>query len=117
VDSRLVNSPTGDPTRVGGCPEPIRGGVGQAHWDSRGRRGCPRRTNGGAANPSRSARGGSHTGARLPPFSHDGTERRLDRPQDPTEQTRCYSGKKTCHTVKNVLLINAALMSLLRSDT
>ena len=49
--------------------------------------------------------GGADTGARLPPFAHDGTERRIERPQDPTEQTRCYSGKKKCHTVKNVLLI------------
>jgi hypothetical protein len=30
------------------------------------------------------------------PFGHDGTERRIERPQDPTEQTRCYSGKKKC---------------------
>ena len=29
--------------------------------------------------------------AGLPPFAHDGTERRIVRPQDPAEQTRCYS--------------------------
>ena len=57
------------------------------------------------------------TGARLPPFGHDGTERRIERPQDPTEQTRCYSGKKKYHTVKNVLLINAALTILFLSET
>jgi len=51
------------------------------------------------------------------PFSHDGTERRIERPQDSTEQTRCYRGKKKCHTVKNVLLINAALMILFLRDT
>ena len=28
----------------------------------------------------------------LPPFAHDGTERRI--PQDSAEQTQCYSGKK-----------------------
>ena len=55
--------------------------------------------------------------APLPPFGHDGTERRIERPQDPLEQTRCYSGKKKCHTVKNVLLINAALTILFLSDT
>jgi hypothetical protein len=27
-----------------------------------------------------------------PPFGHDGTERRIERPQDPTEQTRCDRG-------------------------
>ena len=53
----------------------------------------------------------------LPPFAHDGTERRIGRPQDPTEQTRCYSGKKKCHTVKNVLLINAMLTILFLSET
>ena len=62
-------------------------------------------------------RSAARTGARLPPFGHDGTERRIARPQDPTEQTRCYSGKKKCHTVKNVLLINAALTILFLSET
>ena len=56
-------------------------------------------------------------GARFPPCSHDGTERRLERPQDPAEQTRCDRGKNKCHTVKNVLLINAALMIRLLSAT
>jgi DDE superfamily endonuclease len=55
--------------------------------------------------------------AHFPPFGHDGTERRLERPQDPTEQTRCDRGKKKCHTVKNVRLINAALLILFLSDT
>ena len=34
-----------------------------------------------------------------PLFGHDGTERRIGRPQNPTEQTRYYSGKKKCHTL------------------
>jgi hypothetical protein len=41
----------------------------------------------------------------------------MGRPQDPIEQTRYDRGKKTCHTVKNILLINAALMILLLSAT
>ena len=45
-------------------------------------------------------------------FAHDGTERRIVRPQDPAEQTECYSGKKKDHTVKNVLLVNAPLTIL-----
>ena len=57
------------------------------------------------------------TGTCLPPVGHDGTERRIGRPQDPTEQTRYYSGKKKCHTVKNVLLINATLTILFLSGT
>ena len=52
-----------------------------------------------------------------PPFAHDGTERRIVRPQDPAEQAACYSGKKKDHTVKNVLLVNALLMILFLSDT
>src|SRR3954462_12503339 len=50
-------------------------------------------------------------------FAHDGTERRIVRPQDPAVQTDCYSGKKKDHTVKNVLLVNALLLILFLSDT
>src|SRR5688572_31904769 len=50
-------------------------------------------------------------------FAHDGTERRIVRPQDPAEQTDCYSGKKKDHTVKNILLVNARLIILFLSDT
>jgi hypothetical protein len=50
-------------------------------------------------------------------LGHDGTERRIERPQDPVEQRRSYSGKKKYHTVKTVLLINAALTILFLSDT
>src|SRR5215831_2640499 len=49
--------------------------------------------------------------------AHDGTERRIVRPQDAAEQTACYSGKKKDHTVKNVLLVNALLFILFLSDT
>src|SRR3954452_9555869 len=48
-------------------------------------------------------------------FAHDGTERRI--PQDPAEQTQCYSGKKKDHTVKNILLVNALLIILFLSET
>ena len=51
------------------------------------------------------------------PFAHDGTERRIVRPQDPAEQTACYSGKRKDHTVKNVLLVNVLLTILFLSDT
>jgi hypothetical protein len=39
------------------------------------------------------------------------------RPQDPAQQSNCYSGKKKDHTVKNVLLVNAPLSILFLSDT
>ena len=59
----------------------------------------------------------THRWAGLPPFAHDGTERRIVRPQNPAEQTHCYSGKKKDHTVKNILLVNAVLIILFLSDT
>ena len=40
-----------------------------------------------------------------PPFWHDGTERPIQRPKDPEEQQEYYSGKKKCHTLKNLLVI------------
>ena len=40
------------------------------------------------------------------PFCHDGTERRIQRPKDQDEQKNYYSGKKKCHGVKNVLLVD-----------
>jgi hypothetical protein len=70
---------------------------------------------GGAADHVRFARGGAST--RLPPVGHDGPERRLERPQEPLEQTRWDRGKNRCHTGKNVLLINAALTSLFLRET
>ena len=41
-------------------------------------------------------------------FFHDGTERPIQRPQDPQVQKAYYSGKKKQHTLKNNLVINAA---------
>src|SRR3989440_12791387 len=50
-------------------------------------------------------------------FAHDGTERRIVRPQDAAAQAACYSGKKKDHTVKNILLVNAPLTILFLSET
>ncbi|CAK0742838.1 conserved hypothetical protein [Gammaproteobacteria bacterium] len=38
-------------------------------------------------------------------FSIDGTERRINRPQDKDEQKEYYSGKKKTHTVKNLIIV------------
>jgi len=38
-------------------------------------------------------------------YLHDGTERPIPRPKDNTKQKEFYSGKKKCHTVKNILII------------
>ena len=37
-------------------------------------------------------------------FCHDGTERRVPRPQDAAQQKSLYSGKKKCHTRKNLVV-------------
>jgi DDE superfamily endonuclease len=44
--------------------------------------------------------------AHVPPCWHDGTERPLHRPTDPEDQQAYDSGKKTCHTLKNRLVID-----------
>jgi len=52
-----------------------------------------------------------------PPCWHDGTERPIHRPQDPDEQQDHDSGKKTCHTVKNLLIIDETCHMGFLSDT
>ncbi len=41
-----------------------------------------------------------------PDLAIDGTERRRQRPVDPTKQQEPYSGKKKTHTDKNIVLVN-----------
>jgi hypothetical protein len=48
-----------------------------------------------------------HGGAYVSPVWHDGTERPIHRPADPEDQQDYYSGKKKCHTIKNLLVIDA----------
>jgi hypothetical protein len=55
--------------------------------------------------------------ASSPPFCHDGTERRIQRPKDATQQKSYYSGKKKCHTVKNVVLVDQQLTIQFLSKT
>jgi DDE superfamily endonuclease len=96
------------------CPSPLPQRPRPAARRLGGRRGDRGRPSGGGARPC-----GTHLSRRagLPPFAHDGTERRIVRPQDPAEQKESYSGKKKDHTVKNVLLVNALLVILFLSDT
>src|SRR6266446_6317074 len=54
----------------------------------RNRRRLCRRLAGGGTNPRRRR---TRCRAGLPPFAHDGTERRIVRPQDPAEQKESYS--------------------------
>src|SRR5882762_7180102 len=114
VDPRPVAGVARGAARPWRCPRPLPHGPGPSPQCLRGRRRYGGRPAGGGA---RSCRSHPSRRTRLPPFAHDGTERRHVRPQDPTEQTDCYSGKKKDHTVKNVLLVNALLIILFLSDT
>jgi DDE superfamily endonuclease len=107
----------GDAARAGGGPAPVLDGVGDAPRRGRGRRGGHGRAASGGATDDRSAGGCPSPSACRPPGGHEGTEGRLARPQEPPEPTRCERGQKQDHTVKTVLLIKAALTSLLLSQT
>ena len=41
----------------------------------------------------------------MPPVVHDGTERPIQRPQDPEAQEEYYRGKKKRHTLKHLLVL------------
>src|SRR5262249_42559480 len=114
VDSRPLARPPRSAARPRRCPRPLSHGSGPAPRCRGGGRGDRGRPAGGGARPC-----GAHPSRRagLPPFAHDGTERRIVRPQDPVEQKASYSGKKKDHTAKNVLLVNALLLILFLSDT
>ncbi len=114
MDSHASSCTPRGVTRPWRCPRSLSDGPGAAARCLGGRRRLRRRLGGGGAG-TRGRRTRRH--ARRPPFAHDGTERRIVRPQDPAEQTNCYSGKKKDHTVKNVLLVNALLVILFLSDT
>src|SRR5262245_49886419 len=114
VDPRPVAGVARGAARPRRCPRPLPRGPGPAPRGLRGRR----------RDRGRPAEGGvrpwlSHPSRRagLPPFAHDGTERRIVRPHDPVEQQESYSGKKKDNTVKNVLLVNARLTILFLSET
>src|SRR5439155_10987568 len=114
VDSLALACATGGAAHPRRRANPLVDRPGTAPRRGRGRRGHHGYTAGEGACPrDRYPR----RRAGLPPCAHDGTERRIVRPQDPVEQTDCYSGKKKDHTVKNVLLVNALLLILFLSDT
>jgi hypothetical protein len=99
-----VRSAESHPTGPGGRPQPVLARVGSAPRGDRGRSRSPGRADGGAIAPGRAACGGPAPSRRFPPCGHEGTERRIARPQDPLEQPRCDRGKKTGQTVKHVFM-------------
>ena len=114
MDSRPLARTAGRFAYSRRCPRPRHDGPGPAARRGRSRRSpCGRAAGGGGNTPGR----GTRRRASVPPCAHDGTERRIVRPQDPVEQRESYSGKKKDNTVKNVLLVNALLTILFLSDT
>jgi hypothetical protein len=78
VESPPLGRVTGDAGRARGDARPILDRAGKA--SRRGRGGSDR---------ARRATGAAASSTRLPPCGHNGTERRLERPQDLPAQTRC----------------------------
>src|SRR3989454_12752238 len=69
------------------CPRPFSDGPGAALRRLGGRRGHGGHVAGGGGTDARSRRPSCSTA--VPPCAHDGTERRIVRPQDPAAQTAC----------------------------
>src|ERR1700694_3518971 len=103
MDSYLIARLANDAQKAGGCARPLDRALGAAIGTEHG----ADRT-GGARGPE----------PRQPsPFCHDGTERRIHRPKDAAQQKSHYSGKKKCHTVKNVVLVDKQLSIAFLSPT
>src|SRR5712692_1434790 len=98
MDSHVIPRVANDAQKAGGCASAVDGAIGAAIGTERGAD-----KTGGARQPS--------------PFCHDGTERRIQRPKDPAQQKSHYSGKKKCHTVKNVVLVDQQLSIAFLSPT
>ena len=103
MDSHLIARFANDAEKAWGCASALDGALGTAI----GREDCPPRASGARGTEPR-----EH-----PPFCHDGTERRIQRPKDSAQQKSHYSGKKKCHTVKNVVLVDKQLIIEFLSPT
>ena len=103
MDSYLIARLANDAQKAGGCASALDGAIGAAI----GTEHCADRTRGARGPEPR----------RPSPFCHDGTERRIQRPTDTAQQKSHYSGKKKCHTVKNVVLVDQHLSIAFLSPT
>src|SRR5947209_2284498 len=103
MDSYLIARHANDAQPAGGCARTLKGALGAAIGPEH------------CADRSAGVRGPE---PRQPsPFCHDGTERRIQRPTDTAQQKSHYSGKKKCHTVKNVVLVEKHLSMAFLSPT
>src|SRR4030081_3578865 len=100
MDPYVITRTANNTEKPWGCTSPLHGAIGRAV---------------GTADPASRSRGADSTA--FPPFCHDGTERRIQRPKDADQQKSYYSGKKKCHTVKNVLLVDKRLIIEFLSQT
>jgi hypothetical protein len=101
MDSYLTARLANAPEKAWGCPSPLDGALGPAL----GTELCVHR-----ASASRQPRPS-------PPFCHAGTQRRIQRPKDAHQHTSHSSGKKKCHTVKHVVLVDKQLTIQFLSPT
>src|SRR5690348_16831439 len=103
MDPHLITRVANDVEKAWRCTGTLDGALGTAL---------------GAEHDGRLASGtGGASPRQLPPFCHDGTERRIQRPKDADQQKSHSSGKKKCHTVKNVLLVDKQLTIQFLSPT
>ena len=103
MDPHLITRVANDVEKAWRCTSTLDGALGTAL---------------GAEHNGRLARGtGGAKSRQPPPFCHDGTERRIQRPKDAAQQKSHYSGKKKCHTVKNVVLVEKHLSIAFLSPT
>src|SRR5690349_3327117 len=103
MDPHVIACVANHPQNTGGCTSTLDGALGTAI----GTEPRPHRIGGSRGTEPR----------QRPPFCHDGTERRIQRPKDADQQKSHYSGKKKCHTVKNVLLVDKQLTIQFLSET
>ena len=111
-----VGRPTGDAAHAGGCAAGSVTALATRLGGDRGGRGAA--SGRGRSCRARPMRPPPQLNPSFPLLHMMGPNDASGVPRTyPTEQTRGYSGKKTCHTVKNVLLINAMLTMLFLSET
>jgi len=117
VDSRALGGPARDAARAGGCPHPVPDRVGEAPRGDRADAAAmvmPTEGPPSASDPPAGALGPAPASPLLATMGPNGAS---SAPRTRLSRPRHYSGKKNYHTVKNVLLINAALTILFLSDT
>lgn len=116
MDTHVISGVANDVEKAWRCTSTLDGAISTAVGPEDA--GCCVGRTGGAEDTARLISGTrSAKPQQFPPFCHDGTERRIQRPTDADEQKSHYSGKKKSHTVKNLVLVNQQLLIEFVSET